>query len=73
MFGKKKQKQSLIYDKERKRPAIKSSICTGERVAGFVDKSSGKFEDIMLIRSEKDLEEFCGNYGISKDEIEKIW
>lgn len=73
MFGKKKQQKSLTYDKEHTRPAIKSSICTGEKVVGFVDKSSGRFEDIMLIRSEKDLEEFCKNYGISKEEIEKIW
>ncbi|MDO4308326.1 MAG: aspartate dehydrogenase [Eubacteriales bacterium] len=73
MFRKKKQKETLIYDRERTRPALKSSICTGEKVAGFVDKSSGKFEDIMLIRGDGDLEEFCRNYGISRDEIEKIW
>lgn len=73
MFGKKKQKRTHSYDKERARPAVKASICTGEKVAGFLDKSNGKFEDVMLIRGEADLEKFCQDYGISRDEIEKIW
>ena len=60
------------YDAENKRPAIKSSICTGEKVAGFRDIHSGKFEDIQLIRSEKDLDEFKKTYGIEGD-IETIY
>ena len=73
----KKKKKSLIiekktYDAENKRPAIKSSICTGEKVAGFRDIHSGKFEDIQLIRSEKDLDEFKKTYGIEGD-IETIY
>lgn len=73
MFGKKKQEISFAYDKENKRPAIKTSICTGEKVAGFLDKASGKFEDIMLIRDDRDIEMFCQNCGISREEIAKIW
>lgn len=73
MFGKKKPQLRSSYDSSRQRPVIKSSICTGERVAGFVDKESGKFEDIMLICNEEDLERFCSIYGIKAAHIGKIW
>ena len=46
------------YDKDSKRPVIKASICTGEQVAGFKDIHTGKIEEIMLIRSEADLDNF---------------
>ena len=57
---------------DRMRPVIKCSICTGEQVAGFLDKETGKFEDIMLIMNEKDLEKFVSTYDI-KEKIEKIY
>ena len=38
------------YDKENKKPVIKSSICNGEQVAGFKDIRTGKMEEIMLIK-----------------------
>ena len=46
--------------------AIRSSICTGEKTAGFVDKKTGRFSDVMLIRSQKDLESFKEIYGVDK-------
>lgn len=73
MFNKKKALPKLSYDSSRQRPVIKSSICTGERVAGFVDKESGKFEDIMLIRNEEDMQRFCGLYGLKAEDVGKIW
>ena len=44
MFGKRKKPEAIPYDKSGKIPAIRSSICTGEQVAGFKDLASGKFE-----------------------------
>ena len=55
------------YDAERLRPAIRSSICTGERVAGFRDKASGHFTEVRLIRTEKDMDDFKKEYGITED------
>lgn len=73
MFGRGKKKEEIrTYDKEAVYPALKSSICTGEKVAGFVGKKTGKFEDVMLIRTEEDLQRFKKLYGIS-EEITKIW
>ena len=45
-------------------PIIRASICTGEQVAGFLDNSTGKFVDIMVIRGEDEVEKFRQMYGI---------
>ena len=57
----------LTYDKENKKPVIKSSICNGEQVAGFKDIHTGKIEEVMLIKSQKDLDEFKKMYGINEE------
>lgn len=59
------------YDKENKIPVIKASICNGEQVAGFKDLKTGQFEEIMLIRNDKDREEFVSKYGVNPSEIKK--
>lgn len=61
------------YDKENQRPVIRSSICTGEQVAGFKDIHTGKFTEVMVIRDGKDLEEFKEKYDISATDIRKEW
>lgn len=61
-----------IYDMERQKPVLKCSICTGEQVAGFLDIHTGVFEDVMLVRSAEDLQEFRDLYGI-KEELSKIY
>ncbi len=63
MFGRKTVKKK-DYDKENLRPVLKCSICTGEQVAGFKNIHTGKFEEIMLIRNEKGIEQFKETYGI---------
>lgn len=69
-LGKNKDKTSS-YDKETEVPALKSSICTGEQTAGFLDKETNKFRDVMLIKSPADLEVFKRTYGV--DELKKIY
>lgn len=66
--GKGTQKKKT-YDKDNCRPVLKCSICNGEQVAGFKDIHTGRFEEVMLIRGQKDLDEFMKQYGIS--EIQK--
>ena len=70
MFGRKKDNH-LTYDKENETPAVKSSICTGEKTAGFIDNSTGKYRDVMLIRSEADIAEFKRQCGV--EEIKTIY
>ena len=71
MFFRKKIEKKA-YDKTTKKPIIKVSICTGEQVAGFKDIATGSFEEIMLIKSQDDLDAFKAMYDI-KEEIEKIY
>lgn len=68
MFHKKS--PTLTYDPATHKPILKCSICTGEQVAGLKDIRTGKFEEVMLIRSEKDLNTFlkmCGITTITKE------
>ena len=71
LFGRKKIKH-IDFDPETKYPAIRSSICTGEKVAGFVDVQTKHFQDYMLIRNSNDLLEFCEGCGISEDDLKVI-
>ena len=65
--------KKIEYDKENQKPVIRSSICTGEKVAGFRDLNTGKFTEVMLIRDNTDMDEFLTKYDISVAEIRKEW
>lgn len=64
MFRKKQTK--IAYDPQFQQPVLKCSICTGEQSAGLKDIRTGKFEEIMLIRDEKDLERFQKMVSLSE-------
>lgn len=64
LFHKKNEKKS--YDKVNQRPVLKCSICNGEQVAGFKDIRTGRFEEVMLIRNQRDLELFQETYDITE-------
>ena len=65
-----RKKHIKSYDKMNKKPVLKTSICTGEQVAGFQDIHTGKIEEVMLIKNQADLDAFKKMYGID-GEIEK--
>ncbi|MGN0161859.1 MAG: aspartate dehydrogenase [Lachnospiraceae bacterium] len=65
-------KKEVIEEFAQMTPAIRCSICTGEKTAGFLD-ANGKFRDLMLIRSDGELEEFCKKYSVHKEEIRTIY
>ncbi len=58
------------YDRENEKPILRCSICNGEQVAGFKNIRTGKFHEVMFIRSQKDLQSFMDMYGIV-DEVAK--
>ena len=72
MFNRKtKTSKPLIeYDPDTQYPVIRSSICTGEKVAGFKDKAGGHFTEVMLIRSNEDLVNFKKIYNITEIKTE---
>lgn len=69
LFQKKKTEKKLEkkeYDRVNEKPVLKCSICNGEQVAGFKDQRTGRFHEVMFVRSQKDLQEFMDTYGLSE-------
>ena len=71
LFQKRKKAESETYYPALYTPVIRASICTGEKVAGF-RSPDGKVHEVMLIRSDKDLDDFRSQYGIAGD-IETVY
>ena len=67
LFKRKAEKRS--YDRENRKPVIRSSICTGEQVAGFRNIHTGKFTEVMLLRNNSDFKEFLELYDISENDV----
>ena len=57
-----------MFGKNQK-PVLRCSICTGEKVAGFKNIHTGKFEEVMLIRNDKELDVFKAMYEL--DDVAK--
>ena len=60
-------KKNIPFDPETQYAVIRSSICTGEKVAGFKDKETGHFTEVMVINNAQDEQFFREIYGL--DEI----
>ena len=73
MFFKRGRQAKAAYDKTGKIPVIRSSICTGEQVAGFRDEASGKFQELMLIRTDSDYQEFLRLYEVEESAVKREW
>ncbi len=63
-FFRKSRRVPFSYDPERQEPLIRKSICTGEMTAGFVDKDTGIFHDLMRLADEEDVRRFCSDLGV---------
>ena len=72
MFGRRK-KAAPAFDRTGKQPGIRASICTGEQVAGYRDTATGRFTEVMLIRSDRDLQQFLSEYGFREEELRREW
>ena len=57
-------KEEFPFDPEKQTAVIRSSVCTGEKVAGFKDREGGHFTEVMLIRSKQDEARFKALYGL---------
>ncbi len=67
----KKQVEKRSFDRALLEPVIRVSICTGEKTAGFKNKETGKFQEIMLVNSEEALGEFLDTYDLRADQVQK--
>lgn len=69
--GKGKSRPPVTFDPKQQKAVMRCSICTGEQVAGFQDIHTGKFEEVMLIRGEADLQSFKEQYGV--EDVTKVY
>ena len=58
------QNNRIEFDKENQKAVLRCSICNREQVAGFKDIRTGKFQEVMVIRSGRDLDDFRQMYGL---------
>lgn len=63
-------KEAVPFDPQTQYAVIRSSICTGEKVAGFRDKQTGRFREVMFLRSAWDEQRFRAIYGLDTVETE---
>lgn len=63
-------KDEIRFDPETQYAVIRSSICTGEKVAGFKNKKDGHFTEVMVIRSSADEKNFKEIYGLDSVRVE---
>ena len=74
MFGwKRKEPEAPRFPAEDYEPVIRSSICTGEKVACMRDRHTGRLQEVMLIRSPEDLETFCRRYQADPETIKTVY
>ena len=69
----KKELPKIPYDPAMQEPALRSSICTGEMVVGFIDRETGKFREYELARSQNEVDMFCKRVGIEPKDIKRIF
>ena len=74
LFQRKQAELSLpAYSLADFEPVIRSSICTGEKVACMRERATGRLHEILFLRDEADLASFCKTYGISPEQIKTIY
>ena len=72
-FKREKAPAAPAFSLEEYEPVIRSSICTGERTACMRHRVSGQLREVMLLRSEGDLNEFCRIYGIQPADVRTVY
>ena len=57
---------TILFESTHQDAIIRSSICTGEMVAGFKDRENGHFTEVMVIRNDLEKQLFMKQYGITE-------
>ena len=72
MFRRKKDnlRNIIEFDPDKQYAVIRSSICTGEKVAGFKNKDDGHFTEVMLIKSPSDEKIFRDTFNLTEIKTE---
>ncbi len=73
MFFRKKTPSVTPYDPKKEAPELHSNTCNRDKVVGFRSLEDGHFTEMMTIKSESDLKEFCRQYAVDEGKIRKVW
>ena len=65
----KKKTPPIAWDPALQTPAVRCSICTGEKTAGLLDRRTGRFTEYGLIRDDAELEAFCERLGVEPEAL----
>lgn len=63
-------RKAIPFDRDKQIAVIRSSICTGEKTAGFKDKQTGHFTEVMIIHNDFDKERFMKIYDIDEIKVD---
>jgi len=66
MFFKHSNKQQVEIVSSDYEIATEASICTGEKLIGLRNKHTGKLEKAVVVKSQKDIDDFYSKYKISQ-------
>ncbi|MDD6176212.1 MAG: hypothetical protein PUC59_10730 [Firmicutes bacterium] len=57
-------KETIPFDSQKQYAVIRSSVCTGEKIAGFKNIDDGHFTEVMLIRTDEEEQRFRKIYNL---------
>ena len=63
-------RERFAYDPQTQYAVIRSSICTGEKVAGFKNRKNGHFTEVMVIRTPEDEQRFKMIFELDSVKVE---
>jgi hypothetical protein len=75
LFGRRQKApaETTYFDPAEYEPVIRSSICTGERVACMRERGTGRLHELMLIRGEEDIAAFCRRYRVEETDLKTVY
>ena len=73
VFFKKKSQPVEPYDPQKEKPELHTNTCNRDKVAGFRSLEDGRFHEMITVRSDDDLKEFCRRYAVKEEDIRKVW
>ena len=71
LYYEKHLKDTIPFDSQKQYAVIRCSICTGEKVAGFINIDDGHFTEVMLIRTDEDEQRFIKIYNL--ETVKKVY
>lgn len=66
----KNRKPTFEFNPETQIAVIRSSVCSGEKVAGFKSKIDNSFVEVMAIRNDWDKQDFLKAYNLEDVGVE---